>query len=120
MVKAVELYLEDDHEGLNKEWQRRLEFISSQVTKVPSVTTTYPPMEIANHVPHLRINWDAKKIHLTPGEVAKALRNGTPSIILDTGDRGDMLYMNSFMLKPGEEKVVATELTKVLRAHLAS
>ncbi len=118
MVKAVELYLKDDHEGLNKEWQRRLEYISSQITKVPSVTTTYPPMEIANHVPHLKIAWDQKKIPLTPGEVAKALRNGTPSIVLDTGDRGDMLYMNSFMLQPGEEKIIAAELAKLFHAHL--
>src|ERR1700741_2206788 len=49
MVKAVELYLKDDHEALNKEWQRRLEYVASQVGKIPTVTTSYPPMEIANH-----------------------------------------------------------------------
>lgn len=119
MVKAVELYIKEDYEALNKVWQGRLEYISSQITKVPTVTTSYPAMEIANHVPHMRINWDAKKIPLTPGEVAKALRSGKPSIVLDTGDRGDMLYMNSFMLKPGEEKIIAAELTKVLKAHVA-
>jgi len=34
MVKAVEMFLKDDHEALNKEWQRRLEYISSQITKI--------------------------------------------------------------------------------------
>ena len=29
MVKAIEMYLKDDNEALNKEWQRRLEYISS-------------------------------------------------------------------------------------------
>jgi L-seryl-tRNA(Ser) seleniumtransferase len=118
MVKAVELYLKDDHEALNKEWKRRLEYISTQITKIPSVTTSYPPMEIANHVPHMQIKWDQRKITLTPREAGKALRDGKPSIVLDTGDSGDVLSMNSFMLQPGEEKVIATELTKLLKAHL--
>src|SRR5207244_9515379 len=104
MVKAIELYLKDDHEALNKEWQRRLEYISSQVTKIPTVTTSYPPMEIANHVPHMRIKWDSKKIPITPHEVGKALRYGQPSIVLSTGQHGEALSMNSFLLQPGEYK----------------
>src|SRR5438128_9102119 len=60
MVKAVEMFLKDDHEALNKEWLRRLEYISSQITKIPTVTTSYPPMEIANHVPHMKISWNQK------------------------------------------------------------
>src|ERR1700716_4041171 len=33
MVKALELFLNEDHEALNKEWQRRLDFVSSRITK---------------------------------------------------------------------------------------
>src|SRR5438105_7896188 len=119
MVKAVEMFLKDDHEALNKEWQRRLEYISSQITKIPTVTTSYPPMEIANHVPHMRIKWDAKKIPMTPHEVGKALRDGKPSIVLSTGEHGEALSMNSFMLQPGEEKIIAAELVKFFKAHQA-
>src|SRR5882672_654689 len=89
MVKAVEMYLKEDHEALNKEWQRRLEYISSQITKVPTATTSYPPMEIANHVPHMRIKWDQTKIPVKPHDVGKALRAGTPSIVLSTGEHGE-------------------------------
>src|SRR5216110_998295 len=119
MVKAVEMFLKDDHEALNKEWLRRLEYISSQITKIPTVTTSYPPMEIANHVPHMRIKWDAKKIPMTPHEVGKALRDGKPSIVLSTGEHGEALSMNSFMLQPGEEKIIAAELVKFFKAHQA-
>src|SRR6266481_928478 len=119
MVKAVEMFLKDDHEALNKEWQRRLEYISSQITKIPTVTTSYPPMEIANHVPHMRIKWDSKKIPMTPHEVGKALRDGKPSIVLSTGEHGEALSLNSFMLQPGEEKIIAAELVKFFKAHLA-
>src|ERR1043166_7884356 len=34
MIKALELYLKQDHEALAKEWQGRLESISREVTKV--------------------------------------------------------------------------------------
>src|ERR1700680_732300 len=74
MVKTLELYLGEDHEALNKEWQRRLDFISGQVTKIPGVTTSFPAPEIANHVPHMHIKWDAARIALTPRGARAALR----------------------------------------------
>lgn len=118
MVKALELYLQEDYHALNKEWQRRLEYISAQVTKIPSVATSFPKLEIANHVPHLQIKWDEKRIPMTPREVGKALRDGKPSIALSTGEHGEALSMNSFMLQPGEEKIIASELVKLFQAHL--
>jgi len=118
MVKAIELYLQEDHEALNKEWQQRLEYIAAQLAAVPGVTTSFPKLEIANHVPHLQIHWDAKRIPVTPRDIGKALREGKPSIALSNGEDGETLSMNSFMLQPGEEKIVAAELVKVLKAHL--
>jgi L-seryl-tRNA(Ser) seleniumtransferase len=117
MIKALELYLQEDHEALNKEWQRRLQYIATQVAKVPGVTTSFPKLEIANHVPHLQIKWDEKRIPMTPREVGKALREGKPSIALSTGEHGEALSMNSFMLQPGEEKIIASELVKLFKAH---
>jgi L-seryl-tRNA(Ser) seleniumtransferase len=76
-------------------------------------------MEIANHVPHMRIKWDATKIPMTPHEVGKALREGKPSIVLSTGEHGEALSLNSFMLQPGEEKIIAAELVKLFKAHQA-
>jgi uncharacterized pyridoxal phosphate-dependent enzyme len=119
MVKAIESYLKEDHEALNKEWQHRLEFISSQIAKVPGVTTKYMVPDIANHVPHMYIKWDAQHIHLTPLEAGKALREGKPSIVLSTGEQGEALSMNSFMLQPGEEKIVAENLVKLFKSHSA-
>jgi len=117
MIKALELYLKEDHETLNREWQRRLEYVSAQITKVPGVTTTYNMPDIANHVPHMTISWDLSKVRLDPEDAHKQLREGKPSIVLG-GEKGH-LGMNSFMLKPGEEKIVAEHLTKLLRANLA-
>src|SRR5881296_1442575 len=119
MVKALESYLKEDHDALNKEWQRRLDYISGQITRIPGVTTSFPAPEIANHVPHMHIRWDSARIALTPREAAAALRSGKPSIVLASGEHGEVLSMNSFMLQPGEEKIIAQELGKVLKSHAA-
>ena len=119
IVKAIEVFLAEDHDALNKEWHKRLEYVASQVSKVPSVTTSFPPLQIANHVPHLAIKWDNSKIPVTPHDVVKALRQGKPSIALSSGEHGEALSMNSFMLEPGQEKIIAAELVKYFRAHVA-
>ncbi|HXM93948.1 MAG TPA: aminotransferase class V-fold PLP-dependent enzyme [Candidatus Dormibacteraeota bacterium] len=117
MVKALESYLKEDHESLNKEWQRRLDVISAQITKIPGVTTSFSVPDVANHVPHMNITWDAARIVLTPREAGAALRNANPSIVLSSGEQGEALSMNSFMLQPGEEKIIAEQLVKILKSH---
>jgi uncharacterized pyridoxal phosphate-dependent enzyme len=117
MVKALELYLNEDHEALNKEWQRRLESISAQITRIPGVTTTYSVPDVANHVPHMDIKWDPSHISLDPRDAYKTLRGGEPSIVLSSNPNG--LGMNSFMLQPGEEKIIADHLVQLFRAHSA-
>ena len=117
MVKALEVYLKEDHEAMNKEWQRRLDYISSQITTIPGVTTSFSVPDVANHVPHMNIKWDPKRVSLTPREVSTAMRNSKPSIILSAPDSGEGLTMNSFMLQPGEEKIVAEKLAQLLKSH---
>jgi uncharacterized pyridoxal phosphate-dependent enzyme len=117
MVKALELYLKEDHEALEKEWWRRLDFVSTEVTKISGVSTAFNIPDIANHVPHMQINWDPRRITLTAQDASKQLRSGKPSIVLERSGNG--LGMNSFMLQPGEEKVVAEHLVQILRTHSA-
>jgi uncharacterized pyridoxal phosphate-dependent enzyme len=116
MVKALECYLQEDHEALNKEWQHRLEMISTEVSKVPGVTTKLFVPDIANHVPHMEIRWD-KRISATPREISASLRKGKPAIVLSTGEEGEILSLNSFMLQPGEDKIIADAVVAVLKAH---
>src|SRR6266850_973826 len=114
MVKALECYLQENHDALNKEWQHRLELVSAEVSKVPGVTTKFYVPDIANHVPHMEIRWD-KRISATPREVNAALRKGQPAIVLSTGEEGEVLSLNSFMLQPGEDKIIANAVVAVLK-----
>jgi uncharacterized pyridoxal phosphate-dependent enzyme len=118
MVKALELFLAEDHAALAKEWQARLQGISQQITKVPGVRTSFFVPDIANHVPHMQITWDSK-IALTPEQVSKMLKSSKPSIVMGGGEGKPGLAMNSFMLQPGEDKIVAEQLVKLFREHSA-
>lgn len=118
MVKALELYLKDDHEALAREWQDRLVTISRELIKIPGVSTAFFTPDIANHVPHMQITWDSK-VGVTPQEVAKLLRNSKPSIVIGGGEGRPGLSLRSFMLQPGEDKIVAAQLSRILREHSA-
>jgi hypothetical protein len=67
----------------------------------------------------MQVTWDPARIALTPREATAALRVAKPSIVLSSGEHGEVLSMNSFMLQAGEEKIVAQELVKVLKSHAA-
>jgi len=118
MVKAVELFLNEDHDALAKEWQERLDGVSRELTKIPGVSTSFFTPDIANHVPHMSITWDSR-IALTPQQVSKLLRNSKPAIVIGGGEERPGLVMCSFMLQPGEDKIVADQLARVLREHSA-
>ena len=119
MVKALELFLAEDHDALAREWQDRLERISIEIMNVPGVSTSFFVPDIANHVPHMSITWDTARISLSPQQASKLLRSSTPSIVLGAGEERPGLAMNSFMLQPGEDKIVALQLSRLLREHAA-
>src|SRR5579862_4760433 len=119
MVKALELFLAEDHDALAKDWQDRLQKVSREVTSVPGVKTTFFVPDIANHVPHMNITWDPARISLKPEQVSKLLRSSKPSIVMGGDEGRPGLTMNSFMLQPGEDKIVAEQLSRILREHAA-
>jgi uncharacterized pyridoxal phosphate-dependent enzyme len=121
MIKALELYLAEDQQGLTQEWQQRLELVSRKITTLPGVTTSYFVPDVANHVPHMEIKWD-QRIKLTPGDALTALRSSKPSIVLARAEKNgtekrEGITMNSFMLKPDEDVVIADKLYDLLKSH---
>ena len=127
MVAAVDWLLEQSDDKLQAEYLRRTAIIQEAVSSIPSVTTRIFTPPIANHVPHLIIDIDPKRIGTTPREVAEELRNGTPSIELNpatgTDGRGltgtsNSIVLSTWMLEEGEEHTVATRLRSVMmKAH---
>ena len=70
--------------------------------------------EVANHVPHVRVSWDARgNAPSKPATSSRRLRDGEPSIV-DRVRRTRRLVIGVWMMQPGEDRIVATRLRQVL------
>src|SRR5215472_16541130 len=83
MVAAVDWLLTQTDEGMEKESRERMAVIIGMVKDIPSVQTSILVPELANHVPHLMINFDPQVIGASAGELRVRLRSATPSIELN-------------------------------------
>jgi L-seryl-tRNA(Ser) seleniumtransferase len=112
MLAALELYLAKDHAAEQREFEARAEAIRNSAASVSGVKADIFVPEVANHVPHVRISWDAASKGLTPADAVKRLRAGEPSI--GTRTEGDAVVIGVWMMQPGEDKIVARRLREVL------
>jgi uncharacterized pyridoxal phosphate-dependent enzyme len=112
MLAALELYLAKDHVAERREFEARAEVIRSGVATVPGIKAEIFVPDVANHVPHVRISWDAAAKGIAPTDAVNGLRAGEPSI--GTRSEGDALVIGVWMMRPGEEKIVARRLREVL------
>lgn len=112
MLVAVEMYLAKDHEAEWQLWEEQIAHIKSAVDEFNGVVAERFVPEVANHVPTLRVSWDEGAVPITAGEVKDQLRNGHPSI--ETGGGGDNVQLSTWMMRPGEERIVARRLHEVL------
>ena len=110
---ALERYLKVDHEAEWKAWEKQLDLMDKEVTSVPGIHTGRFVPEVANHVPHLYFQWDETALGLTKAECVKQLEEGEPSVVCLGDDYPYGLSVTPFMMKPGEEKIVALRLKQV-------
>jgi len=116
MFATLERYLKIDHTAEWKDWEARLATIEKTVSTVPGVHMGRFTPEVANHVPHVYFQWDEKAFGLTQAECAKQLEDGEPSIICLAGDYPHGLSVTPYMMKPGEERIVARRLKEIFTA----
>jgi D-glucosaminate-6-phosphate ammonia-lyase len=118
MLVALERYLANDHAAERRQFDARAEAIRSGVAGIPGITAEVFVPEVANHVPHVRISWNAAARGITAAGAVNALRAGEPSI--GTRSEGDALVIGVWMMQPGDEKIVARRLRQVLEAPAAT
>lgn len=122
MLAAVETWVKRDHDKEYKTWLGYLNTIAKQVTKIEGVRTTIKePTGLANRTPVLTITWDPAKLHIIGQEVANELSKTKPRIALSTAGGGQApnpnitgLAISSWMMQPGNDKVVADRIYEVL------
>jgi D-glucosaminate-6-phosphate ammonia-lyase len=111
MLVALEVFLEKDHERERREFDRRAEVIRSVAAVVPGLKAEVFVPEIANHVPHVRLSWEGAD-EVAASAAVKAMREGEPSIGIR--NEGNTLVVGVWMMRPGEDKIVARRLRQVL------
>jgi L-seryl-tRNA(Ser) seleniumtransferase len=126
MVAAVDWLLTQTDEGLEKESRDRMAVITGMLKNIPSVQTSIIVPELANHVPHLIINFDPEVIGASARELKVRLRTATPCVEINphtgsqTASQGvpaqpNALVVTTFLLNPGEESIVGRQIRKVLK-----
>ena len=115
MLAALELYLSKDHQAEWKMWEDQIDLISESAKSISGVETTIHVPPHANHVPSLKIRWDQSKVNISPDNVIKILREGSPSI--ETVGNKNEIGITTWMMVPGQEKIVAKKIKKILKSH---
>jgi L-seryl-tRNA(Ser) seleniumtransferase len=83
------------------------------------VTTNIHVPPIANHIPTLDVSWDTKKVRISGNELKEVLRSGHPSIEVAGGGE-DSISITTWMMRSGQEGVVASRLQQALSEAGAS
>ncbi|MFL6447945.1 MAG: aminotransferase class V-fold PLP-dependent enzyme [Bryobacteraceae bacterium] len=124
MVAAVDWFTDQSEETMQAEFRSRAEKISAHLKSIPTLQAAIVVPEIANHVPHLVLDYDHSRVKISAAEVADQLRRAKPAIELNpatgmrnarglTGDK-DSIVVGVWMLQPGEDMIVARSLHDVL------
>jgi len=127
MVAAIDWILGQSDETLTAEFRSRADRICAELKSIPTLDATVFTPAAANHVPHLLLKYDQQKVRIKPIDVAKKLREGTPSIELNpaTGSKHasaglpsdeNTIVVGVWMLEPGEDLIVGRRLREVLSA----
>jgi L-seryl-tRNA(Ser) seleniumtransferase len=113
MYVALEHYLSYDHDKEWKRWEEGVAFIEKTIQHIKGVTTkvTVPPL--GNITPTLGISWDPNVVRTTGKELQEKLRNGSPSIEVG-GVQENSISVTVWVMKPGQEKIVAKRLNEEL------
>lgn len=117
LLAAVERFVKLDHAAEWKEYERRIGVIEAAVNGIPTVGCERVVPAVANHVPHLEVAWDEKRVKTTPAAVTRDLAAGAPPIrigrVSGTGDKG--ILISVLTLQEGEERTVAQRLAEILK-----
>lgn len=125
MVAAIDWLLSQSDAEMEAEFRRRINRITGALKDIPTLRSEVFIPPLANHVPHLLIRYDQDRVKISPLEVAKQMRGGTPSIELNPatgsteGSAGipsdaNKIVVGVWMLEPGEDLVVGRRLRDVL------
>ena len=116
LLAAVEVYVNRDHAADIKLWRSFMLNIARDLDAIRGASTeVYVPAYPGGHpVPYLRVKWDRTALPITYAECARQLSEGEPRVEVNAAP--DEITLASYLLNPGEERIVGWRLAEVLRS----
>jgi L-seryl-tRNA(Ser) seleniumtransferase len=113
LLAAVERFVKLDHDAEQRRWESEANEIIGVLKSVPGMSARLDLPPIANHAPHVVLEWSAWHSKLTAAEASRRLRAGDPSIaVLVEGER--TLRIAVWTLQEDEHKLVAQRIAALL------
>jgi L-seryl-tRNA(Ser) seleniumtransferase len=113
LLAAVERFLKLDHDAEWHTWETRASEIIAVLSKIPGCSARRDVPEIANHAPHVVLEWSARHTALSAGEVASKLLMGDPPVaVLAEGER--VLRIAVWTLCGDEHQIVSRRIADIL------
>ncbi len=114
LVAAVEVYVGRDHQADQRLWRSFMASIAKDLKSIRGVKSEiYIPGPGGHPLPYLRVEWDQQQVPLTYEACARQLREGEPSIEVNSSAK-EGLSLASYNLFPGEERIVGWRLRTIL------
>lgn len=113
MYVALEQFMLRDHDKEFKNFEKQIATIENAVKPINGVTTRVFVPPLGNITPTLEVSWDTAVLKMTTKDLQEKLRNGNPSIeVMGRGD--NMINITVWVMKPGQEKIVAKKLKEAM------
>jgi len=113
MYVALEHFMVADHDKEFKTWESQIAVIENAVKGINGVTTKVFVPPLGNITPTLEVSWDVTVIKMATKDLQDKLRNGNPSIEV-MGRSDNAITITVWVMKPGQEKIVARKLKEAL------
>jgi uncharacterized pyridoxal phosphate-dependent enzyme len=112
IVKAVELYLAQDHDAVYRRWEEQVAHVVRAVADAPGVRAVRDEASYSEGIPVAKLVVDERAAGKSAEALAAELLDGEPGI--KVGQGRDWVVVNPQVLEPGEERVVAERLRAAL------
>jgi uncharacterized pyridoxal phosphate-dependent enzyme len=122
LVKAVEIYMNRDHEADMLVWDRRVQYIIDQVSSIPTVKAWRQlPYGDGQLFPHVAMTWDINTVEVSYQEFFDQMLSGTPRIMPQQyndpqRDHEPQIRLHVHTLQEGQEVLIARRTREILGA----
>jgi len=102
LLRALELFVEEDHEARKAEWRERAERIAAALDEEPALSTSVTAAEKTDVAPTVPVSVDEDEAPVTAAELVRGLREERPRIFVGADELDEARFTINPMCLPDE------------------